>query len=390
MQAVADIDTPGIEMQQIFPVILPTASNWTLLLFCELIFENKGEHDFVMTEFDGTFEYQSLDQLGEFELDPRGFPLVFKPHTQTTKMARLHMKDHDFLTKYKVGAGWVSDLLNGQNPVLKLRVQVAGSLWAWARLTNYTAEYLCNYPLEITGQGLDMFDFSDWDAAKQRWTEAINLGGDDGTQRLIRTQLGGEVLVIMLVLISIAGVSFFFCCLINSCATCYTCQYPDQHGCKGQDAFSILNVVLFGPSKKVIRDWRASELLRVEHTKEAANGSQVPTVAGLPGHLPEHLSPSPAYFGGAMPNKYGGPLPGTPPDHYLSASPGYFGADALPNQLGRPPSGQGLVPAAVEAPGPAPAQVWPAMQRSYSGLGRIRVSLQDTPQPPFGRATARE
>jgi len=402
MQAAADINTPGIEMREIYPVILPTASNWTLLLFCELIFSNTGEHDFVMTKFDGTFEYQSLDHLGKFELDPRGFPLVFQPHTQTRKMARLLMQDHDFLTKYRIGTGWISDLLNGENPVLKLRVKVAGSLWAWARISNYTAEYLCNYPLEVTGQGLGMFDFSDWDAAKQRWTEAINRGADEGTQRLIRTELGGEVWVIMMVLISIAAVSFFFCCSINTCATCYTCQYPDQHGCKGQDAFSILNVVLFGPSKKVIRDWRASELLRVENTRGDASGSQVPTVAGLSEHplgyhdghlqshgdgLPlEHLSPSPAYFGGAVPNKLDGPLPGTPPEHL---PPGYFG-DAVPNQLGRPMPGHSLAPAAGEAPGPAPAQMWPAMQRTYSGLGRIRVSIRDTPLPPFGRATARE
>mmetsp|Transcript_94147 Transcript_94147/g.167458 ORF Transcript_94147/g.167458 Transcript_94147/m.167458 type:complete len:539 (-) Transcript_94147:209-1825(-) len=462
-QSVTPIQTPGIELKQLFPVVLPTASNWSLILFCQLEFKNKGDREVIFTEFGGKFEYLDFSDLGDFVLDPKKLPMVLKPGDVQISMARLKMNNHDAVTKARVGTGFVTEWIQGKNPVLKLRVEAAGSIWAWGQTTKFTAEYLCNYALHTASHGLGLFDFSDWEAAQKKWTEAINKGRDEtGLAQLKRTKLGGDVGLIMNVLIVLANVSLFLCCCINSCATCYTCQYPEEHRAKGNDALSILNVIFFGASRRARQDWEAQVELELEQQKQTLKSvgrgkglrGRMTALAPPAGHfnpqLPGHLggsvpgypggplgydqgypggpppgyagSPLPGHLGGAMQAYPGGPpgydqgYPGIPPPGYAqSPLPGHLGSatQSYPagppgydrGYLGGPPQGYAQSPSPGrlpgDDPGPMPAQTqeylpqprppeepaqerWPAIQRSYSGLGRIRVSVKDSPQP-YGR-----
>eukprot|EP00930_Biecheleria_cincta_P077335 TRINITY_DN64615_c0_g1_i1.p1 TRINITY_DN64615_c0_g1~~TRINITY_DN64615_c0_g1_i1.p1 ORF type:complete len:557 (+),score=78.99 TRINITY_DN64615_c0_g1_i1:57-1727(+) len=247
-QSAQEIKTPKITIVNMMPLSTPTLKNWELKILLRMRFINEGDRNFTMSSFVGGFEYKDLTDLGLFELQPESLPFTMRPKETKYILAKLTMYNHDLATKARLSGSLIAEWLGQQNPVLKLRSQTSGVVWAWDRMVKFNAEYLSQYTLYVAEHGLGLVDFSDWDLAQKRWQDALNQGraqADEGISAFERTKVDGEIMEPLRAFLGVALACMFCSCLICCFATCYPCYFPDEHGSTPEWA-SLAWVICFG------------------------------------------------------------------------------------------------------------------------------------------------
>lgn len=247
-QSSQQIRTPQIALMQMMPMTLPSVENWKLQLLCQMRFVNGGDRNFTLSSFLGDFEYQDLTGLGVFELQPEDVPFTLRPQETKYVLARLTMHDHLPHIKARLTTGLIAEWIGKKNPVLKLRTQTIGLVWAWDTMVQFQAEYLCRYTLYVAKHGLGLVDFSNWTLAQERWQDALSKGqakADEGLVAFERTKVDGEILDPLYFFAGVATACMVCICLICCCASCYPCYFPAQHGSTSEWT-SLALVICFG------------------------------------------------------------------------------------------------------------------------------------------------
>ncbi|CAJ1378533.1 unnamed protein product [Effrenium voratum] len=239
--------TPSIGIINLMPLNLPTATNWKLEIICEMAFFNSGGKDFVMETFDGVFEYKDMTNLGYFELQPSALPMTLQPGETKNPLAKLTMHNHDWGSKALLAESVVQEFMWRHNPVLKLRCQTSGLVWAWQMMSHFTAEYMCQLTIYAADHGLGLLDFSDWEAVKERWKDALAKGREASgpEQAMQRTMLGGQLASILHAYMAMALGGFGGAVLICWCSCWYVLAFPKEHHC-GEGKGNAARVWLFG------------------------------------------------------------------------------------------------------------------------------------------------
>lgn len=384
-QSSQQIRTPQIALMQMMPMTLPSVENWKLQLLCQMRFVNGGDRNFTLSSFLGDFEYQDLTGLGVFELQPEDVPFTLRPQETKYVLARLTMHDHLPHIKARLTTGLIAEWIGKKNPVLKLRTQTIGLVWAWDTMVQFQAEYLCRYTLYVAKHGLGLVDFSNWTLAQERWQDALSKGqakADEGLVAFERTKVDGEILDPLYFFAGVATACMVCICLICCCASCYPCYFPAQHGSTSEWT-SLALVICFGNR---ILAWQpeSQPLQSTSKAKDAASGMQ-----------PDPSTGGNFSFGMGTAADYPPPGMGAPTGMYapgMYAAPGIGQASITPAWLaGAPLPVHGMEPDRMASPytGAAAYGMVPAPGKGPEGTVAPGGGFADPyMSPPAGMGSA--